>query len=502
MWMMQVSRETQLQQVTTLIQPLGGVPNYAEPPSNVPTEPQYPSLIALNNDLLLATNGAGDIEVINLERGQVVMSTRYEGDGSEGVSPVPCVLLTAQLINDALIRLVVQSRAATRKTEFNIATLDLSLSNDQLTLLHMLRGSEVPVYCQLTPTTHSTQSRLILGSETSYDTVHPAMSDDVQPEDETVEQERPLTRAQPPTPPPYQWTQEGEEMTIQFALPSGTPKSAVSCQFAPGHLSLIVRAQDVDISYPFRKLWSTIRADDCTWTIDSDSGVLSLFLVKHDEHTRWPHVFDQDDGVLETMDAAKLDDIMRRLDKFTDGNTPFVQAMQHPVAQDIDEDIDESGQPVYFSVYDNATGRLVQNIQSSGREWLCGSFHAPQLEYQQRLASVCVKSDVDGQVYAFNDEGSIIAPEHVAIFDAFAFVHASKRDSRFVQHDPDLRFVTIVESNRNAYIYYRHGDKRDVESQTLIDVTQGHDVDILGAQLINDRVLMLLTETELVAVHI
>ncbi|KAI9312742.1 hypothetical protein BX666DRAFT_818989 [Dichotomocladium elegans] len=497
------TKTTDVSPVVTLTQPLGGIPNYAEPDSTVPTDPYFPSVRALDPQFVVAANGAGDFEIVDTLAGAIVGAARYEGDGTEGVSPVPCVLMAARRHGD-IVRMVVYSRAATKETQFNIATLEFDLQTGLLATRHIQRGHEVPVYCQI-----AADGRVVFGSEQRLEDARKEKASG-NGESMDVAMAPPATEAQQTTtttttsePAPYQWTQEdrGDLLTLQFALPPGTPKAAISCRFTPTHLSLLVQGDLV--SYPFRKLWTTVRADECTWTIDSATGVLSVFLTKQDDRTRWPHVFDQDDGVLETLEPGKLEAITDSLARLTESHAS-IQAMQHPVAQDIDEAIDEEGQAVEFGVYD-LDGRLVQEILSGGREWVCGSFESLNSEGisdNAALASVCVKTDVDGQVYRFVDKGGVLDPEHAGTFDAFAFVQASKRDGRFVLHDPGLGFVAVVESNRNAYIYYRHGDKREVERQTLVDLTEGHDVDVVGCQLILSRTLMVLTETELVIIHL
>ncbi|KAI8142198.1 hypothetical protein BJV82DRAFT_645005 [Fennellomyces sp. T-0311] len=469
------TKDTQFQPIVQLIQPLGNLPNYTEPCATVPTDPQAPSLITLNDELLLSSNGAGNIELVHIDSGAVIGSTRYEGDGTEGISPVPCVLLAARLVGDKVV-MVVYSRVGSKATRFNIAALEMTLVG-QLSVLHIQRGSEVPPYCSV-----SKDGKLfVYGSESPYEAVAPAQDTDMEDAPEL-----------PAESPPYQWTQDDADITAQWTLQPSTPKSDISCQINSTHISLVVRGQDV--SYPFRKLWSTLNADESTWTLESD-GTLTLFLSKQDENTRWPHLFDIDDGVLETLDPAKLAEITERLEKFTAtaGNEPSVQ---NPVATDMDEDIDDRGEPVRFAVY-NRDGQHVETIHSGGHEWLCGPFDS---KYHKALPSACVKVDVDGQVYTLEEDGDVIEPKHVATFDAFAFVQASKRDSRFVRYDPQYKFITIIESSRNAYIYYRHGDKRTLEAQTLVDLTRGHDIDVLGCQLVLDNVLMVLTESEVITI--
>lgn len=445
------------------------------------------------------SDGSGSIQVLQQDVGakdtvstSVLASLSYEGDGTEGISPVPCTLLAGRLVGDAIV-LVMYSNVASTSTKFNICTMELTLQPPALKLLYMQRGNQVPAYVSID------DDYAIFGSETQYEVVKRADEDVnmlTEEEEKAVDKEArniALHKA-----PPYSWTQDQTDITMQFVLPAGTPKAAISCAFTNQHINLIIRAQDVDISYPYRKLWGTVRADECTWTLEPNTGLFTIFLAKQDEYTRWPYIFDADDGVLETLDKSRLAEIAERLEKFTSANEetgkgPVVQTHQHTVGADIDEDIDQDGQPIRFVVL-NKKGELTEQISSGGSEWLCNSFGSSP--------SVCVKSDVDGQVYAFERKGIIIEPKHVATFDAFAFVQASKRDSRYVRFDPDYQFAIIVESNRNAYIYYRHGDKRPVEKQTLVDLTLGRDVDILGVQLVLDRVVMILTEVEIITLII
>ncbi|KAI7891260.1 uncharacterized protein EV154DRAFT_551616 [Mucor mucedo] len=59
--------------------------------------------------------------------------------------------------------------------------------------------------------------------------------------------------------------------------------------------------------------------------------------------------------------------------------------------------------------------------------------------------------------------------QHEATFDAFAFVQAYKRHGRFTLHNPNFNFISNIESNRNAHIYFHYADKRKIKVQTLFD---------------------------------
>lgn len=498
--------------ITQLIKPLGGVPSFIELDSSVPIEPQLPSAISVSRELLLASNGVGDIELIGLEEkngnilGTSLASVCYLGVGNEGISPVPCMLLAARQIKTKII-LVVYSRTASKTTEFNIATLELDIPTEDterlddglfvllLRTLHIQTGPEVPVYCAITPL-----GKCIFGSEVRYNKVKL-----VQNENDTDEEESttPMEIVQEmPKQDVYQWSQEGADITVQFKLPDNTPKSAINCKFVVDHLSLLV--QNTSISYPFRKLWGTIQPDESLWTLEDNT--LTLCMTKIDENTRWPQLFDKDDGIMETLSIHHLSEIKDKLAKFTSEdsneasalvpNPSFVQAAQHPAATDMDEDIDEAGEPVVFSVYDH-TGNVVDEFSSGTYRWICSSFDSANT-----LPSICLQMDVDGLVFTLTEVGDKIQIQHAVTFDAFGFVQASKRDARFIHHDAQFHFTSIIESSRNAYLYYHHDDKRLEEVQTLIDLTQGHDVDIIGAQLLLENTLMILTESHLALISL
>ncbi|KAI8390070.1 hypothetical protein BD560DRAFT_419200 [Blakeslea trispora] len=504
-----LTKKTTFALITQLMKPLVGLPGFTEPKPTVPLEPQMPSAIAVSKELLVASNGVGDIELIGIEEkdgellGASLGAAAYVGTGTEGISPVPCVLLAAHQFKTDII-LVVYSRAATKPSdtmsitaEFHIATLRLTLPSEhtkrlddgsfvlELTTMHIQKGAEVPVYCAITPS----GEQVILGSEVKYNTVHPIQDE---PMEEAVD-------PQPEQAPLYQWTQDGPDITLQFQLPTHTPKADIHCNFVMDHLSLIVK--DTNISFPYRKLWATIQPDESTWTIDQD-GLLTLFITKTDERTRWPQLFDQDDGILETLSTNDLTNITQQLNKFTsepntDMPSSFVHPSQHPAATDMDEDVDDEGTPIVFSVYSNLSGKVVDEFSTGAYRYVSQSFWHPH------LPSVCLQMDVDGLVFSLTEkEDRSIQIHHEDTIHAFAFVQASKRDARFIHHDPECHFASIVESSRNAYIYYHHQDKRLIEQQALVDLTQGSSVDIVGVQRIFSNVLMVLTESHLITLHL
>ncbi|KAI8979647.1 hypothetical protein BDF20DRAFT_870780 [Mycotypha africana] len=546
------NKQTTFNPLLQLIKPISTtLPNFTEPTDTTFIEPQIPSAISINHELLLATNGSGHIELIGITEnngtmvGVILGRTVYPGAGTEGVTPVPCVLLDGRQITNKII-FVLYSRAADttpvntnaeRKTLFNIVTMEITIptkATPQLDdgtfqiatkVLNIQRGTEVPVYCAIT----ASGQHCIFGSEVCYESVKINDEDAAEMNNEDVvgttastevveqnQQSRAAITKEVDVEQPYQWFQEGPDITIHFQLPSNTPKNAIVCKFLPDHLSLLIK--DTRISYPYRKLWSTIRPDASVWTLDPTSSILTLNITKYDEVTRWPQFFDQDDDVLETLTPHHLSDIKEKLAKFTSTTTEdedmattttkqsinpssFIQPAQHPASMDIDEDIDSAGESITFSIYDNQSRIVVDSLHTGVYRWICDSFQSNQ---RYALPSVCLQMDVDGLVFNIyeNVENHKIELQHVATFDAFAFVRASKRDARFIKHDSNFSFSCVIESSRNCYIYYHHDDKRVSEVQTLVDLTQGHDTEVIGAQLILDRTLMILTEDDIIVINV
>jgi hypothetical protein len=223
--------------------------------------------------------------------------------------------------------------------------------------------------------------------------------------------------------------------------------------------------------------------------------------------------------VEETIDPSVFAEYRNALAKYTTDQAnaaPGRDSTLYPsLTQDPKEDIDEEGEEVKFSWIQAQDGPDIVRATTvgSGHDWIGCAFpsfesHQGVTDQQFRMPSVCLKHDVDGLVYTIHhvpgsepsmssvqQVGGVMKFEHVSSFDALAFVQASKREKRFVMHDPQGRFAVIVESSRNVYIYWHtKGTKLPQERQTVVDVSRRQQVDIIGCQLISDGVLVILME--------
>ncbi|KAI1319677.1 hypothetical protein EDD11_003371 [Mortierella claussenii] len=399
-------------------------------------------------------------------------------------------------------------------------------------IIHSIRGTEVPFYCALDPSGEG----YVIGSNTTYKPTKEPILDQtarfLEPGSEAMELDGTDVGVAPvSSEPPYIWTQTDTEVTICFGLPKGTTKHAIHCRFSRQGLQLQVNlSQPADQAVRMPNLdnmplFDEVRPDECFWTVEPAAGVLTLTLEKKHAKTRWTQVFAEGidaDPVEETLDPSLFAEYKSALEKYTTdkaGAGPGRGSSVLPsLAQDPQEDIDEEGEEIKFSWIQSEDGSDIVRATTigTGHDWIGQAF--PSFESRQgsisdtdvsfQMPTVCLKHDVDGLVYAIQHvagskpmQSSIQQSEgimkfvHVSTFDALAFVQASKREKRFVMHDPQGRFSVIVESNRNVYIYWHSGDaKLRNEKQTVVDVSKGEQVDIIGCQLIADGVLIILME--------
>ncbi|KAF9354715.1 hypothetical protein BGX26_007455 [Mortierella sp. AD094] len=407
------------------------------------------------------------------------------------------------------------------------AAMDVEPKSVPLRIVHSTRGTEVPFYCALDPSNEG----YIIGSNTTYKPTKEAVVEQttryLEPGSEAMDLDGTDIGTKSSSEPPYIWTQTETDVTICFGLPKGTTKHAIHCKFSRQGLELHVNlTQPVDQGVRLPNLdkmplFDMVIPDECCWTLEPGAGILTVSLEKKNTKTRWSQVFAEGvdvDPVEETLDPSVFAEYKSALEKYTTdiaGAGPGRDSTLLPsIAQDPQEDIDEEGEEIKFSWIQSEDGAdIVRAITiGTGHDWIGQAF--PSFESRQgdetsfHTPTVCLKHDVDGLVYAIQhvpgsvptlssiqqDDG-VMKFVHVSTFDALAFVQASKREKRFVMHDPHGRFSVIVESSRNVYIYWHTADAQlERERQTVVDVSRGQRVDIIGCQLIADNVLVILME--------
>ncbi|KAK3814256.1 MAG: hypothetical protein J3Q66DRAFT_34491 [Benniella sp.] len=542
--------------------------------------PEFPSVKPISPDFLLVSDGASTFYLIRLVfsgleySASVEAVTRVQPFGSSSSNDfIPCGLLEAKAFNITTnsndqameVKFVVYHASqdefystepsphhkSDRKTVFIVSlysivwncppsgsapasTMDMDVEQTPrepvsvpARIVHSIRGTDIPFYCALDPSNEG----YVIGSNSTFKPTREPVVDQttrfLEPGSEAMELDGTDVGVSPAQEPPYIWTQTDTEVTLCFSLPKGTTKHAVNCKFSRQGIQLQINLPQP--SNPGTRLphldnmplFDEVQSEDCFWTLESATGVLTLSLEKKHAKTRWPQVFAEGidtNPVEETLDPSVFAEYKSALERYTTDQAnagPGRDSTLLPsLAQDPQEDIDDEGEEVKFSWIQAEDGADIVRASTigSGHDWIGQAF--PSFESSQsteqpfRMPSVCLKHDVDGLVFAIQHvPGSVPSNSsiqqavgimkfvHVSTFDALAFVQASKREKRFVMHDPHGRFAVIVESSRNVYIYCHTEDsKLRQERQIVVDVSKGQQVDIIGCQLVSDGVLVILME--------
>jgi len=81
----------------------------------------------------------------------------------------------------------------------------------------------------------------------------------------------------------YTWQQKGEEIQVRFLEHKGLTKKDIKVKFGRFNLKVEVKGEIVVDG----KLFSSVDADECTWTIDPDTKECQVMLTKQDEGSQW-----------------------------------------------------------------------------------------------------------------------------------------------------------------------------------------------------------------------
>lgn len=81
----------------------------------------------------------------------------------------------------------------------------------------------------------------------------------------------------------YIWQQKGEEIQVRFLEHQGLTKKDIKVKFSRFNLKVEVKGATVIDG----KLFSSVDADECTWTIDPDTKECQIMLTKQDSSSQW-----------------------------------------------------------------------------------------------------------------------------------------------------------------------------------------------------------------------
>lgn len=442
-----------------------------------------------------------------------------------------------------------------RKTalDFDIVAVRIPLqarnTNDTISPLEILwhrRGSRVPFY-----TAYDKHRRvLILAGGSPYRQIgQPTTERHDAPSDASVPPPRTNDNAPaspPKPPPPYAWTQDSEEITVAFPLPSSTSKANITVLFSPQTLTLLVQGGSADDDsaaaastprYAAARLWGGIAPSSSFWTWDAHGGaqsygLLTLHIEKQHAGTRWPHLFDTTSGnkdnnnnnktepeVPETLDPSELHAIRESLEKYTAAlqeGRAGAGAMPSLADGEVDQEVDAVvGTETCVTWVPAATagdGDLDLDPVWAREDWDVPftALSAPLPGIGNEISMV-VKHTIDGLLFVLSDEDKASGTPvwtHSSTFSALAFVLASKRDARFTYHVPSKAVLAFEsggpEYGGNLYIYRDAKPKSNLAKQAILKLAGHTSGSLLGVGAIRNGeevVILCLCERELLVLR-
>ena len=406
------------------------------------------------------------------------------------------------------------SEAAPRKPmltfDLNLWSINLPTSPGQQLLsaerVSGLSGYSVPLFAAI-----ESNGAYIIGSSNPYESISPAAPGP------TVNSPPPAQPAPTnnPTEQPieYMWTQTPTDITISIRLPHITLKRDVHVHFSPTTLHAKIQPpKESELFSPDRPLFDSIVPKESIWTLENNR-TLTLYIQKANAKTRWAGLWNdmREGDVEETVDPSEMAQFLESMEKYTGAEGEVVEeggeGAKGPLVQTVterSEAVDFEGWSATF-VRADVGGNVTHMCYGPGHEWL-GFVLGEREADTDGFGAVCLKSDVDGLVYSVK---AGLELKHIASFDAFGFVQASKRDKKFVAvtPGPEYRYAVVVESVKHVYLYQR-GKKGEIYAeQFVVDLTEeeaeegGTPGQVIGVQMIDEKRLAILKEEQIVVIE-
>lgn len=307
---------------------------------------------------------------------------------------------------------------------------------------------------------------------------------------EEIPREEVIDAQSEPTVYKFQWSQKGEDITINFDSIPGASKDDYSIKCLQSNIEV----KCVDEVLVNSDIFAEIDIDLTTWTLEND--FLQLNLIKKQPELIWPYLIPS--GPLETASDKN-------------SQTCNAQPVADLNAQMEECDFGDNGQEnneYFIERLDSSTHQATHKIFLSCNHPLFAVTLRPG--FPKALA---IRNDVDCCLWLQHqiqptDDWSL---KHEETLHAFGYVQASKRDRKFLSCSPDMSIAVISESIRHLFIYKksystasglrkRTGPQLQIGQQKLVALDGAHG-EILGLHVENE-IVTLLTENSILCLQL
>lgn len=320
-----------------------------------------------------------------------------------------------------------------------------------------------------------------------------------------VREEEPMETALNQQEPEYTWSQNTEEVTAQFTLPSGLTKADVYYTLSHDYIDFGIKNGKHLLK---GQLHADVEVESSTWTIQNQRVELTLSKV---EDQVWPQVVVGDNRGEMTMDPAVVAQIHERLAALTSDqmNPDPDEGKEKPYnSQQLEEcDVYPEDSSALMR-FDGDTHKVTHKTNTGSNQFLFSVSLC-----KDKPPALCLRHDVDGILWQPENECKEAQSswQHVSTFNALGYVQASKQNRKFSVCAPDCSFAVICDIWRHAYVYRQPAaiaspirnrkDGRQVNTIAKQQVVSLECTDhIVGIQS-TAQTLFILTESVLHAVH-
>ncbi|XP_053401647.1 nudC domain-containing protein 1-like isoform X2 [Mercenaria mercenaria] len=295
-----------------------------------------------------------------------------------------------------------------------------------------------------------------------------------------------------PRPPDYTWHQTPEDLSVQFTVAEGVTKGDIYLTMSYNRIDFGLKNKSALLK---GNLCGEIDTESCTWTIEGRR--VDLYLSKKTEGN-WPLVVEGDTRGEMLAEPSEVTAIHERLASLTsEGWNPDPDKCEKPYnTQQLEEcDMYPDDESVLLHI-DGNSHKVSHKIGLGSHQWL---FNVEMGE--NSAPGICLRHDVDGLLWK-QEENEESRWSHIATFNAFGYVQASKQQRKFSMSPPDYSYAAICDGSRHMYLYRQSipvtTPLRNRKTGQQVNAVAKQQVisldttdDILGLQTMNDRLFVL-----------
>ncbi|VDP46811.1 unnamed protein product [Schistosoma margrebowiei] len=213
-----------------------------------------------------------------------------------------------------------------------------------------------------------------------------------------------------------------------------------------------------------------------SWTYDRKNNRIEIRMTKQNSHY-WPRLLldAHENKILTEMHCSHHTGLHDQMCVQSDGKADLTPKPPFNVGQleEVDFPMSEDETDLLIQRFDHETLKCTHQAYLSGHQWLfkirCAT-RKPNATH-----AFCIRHDVDGIVWLPSCQNTLTGRDpcvwrHVSTLQAFGYVLASKRESRYVSSPVlsdgyPLKFVAVADLTRRIYIYCQplSNDSKDTE---------------------------------------